>query len=65
MKYRGSKPMESIDDAIDFVKAQSLKKDQTFTIRKAVELVQTKELIGSVMFRFYENQKHTCEIGYF
>jgi len=57
MKYRGSKPMKTIDDAKRYVEDQELFKDQTLTIRKGVELMKTKELIGSVMFRFHNKKK--------
>ena len=64
MKYRGSKPMQTIDDAKNFVKNTKVKKMEILTIRKGIELVKTKELIGSVMYRFNENKKNECEIGY-
>ncbi len=64
MKYRGSKPIETIDDAKDFIANQSSKKEQTLTIRKGVILTQTKDLIGTVMFRYQEQKTDICEIGY-
>ncbi|MFK7906448.1 MAG: GNAT family N-acetyltransferase [Chitinophagales bacterium] len=64
MKYRGSKPMETIEDAKVFVRNKEVFKGDTLTIRKAIELAQTKELIGSVMYRSDRNRKNECEIGY-
>ncbi len=64
MKYRGSKPMETIADAKKYVQNKAIKKEQIRTLRKAVELKTTKELIGSVMYRFDEKKKRECEIGY-
>jgi len=64
MKYRGSKPMENLNDAKQYVENKILKNGQVLTIRKGVELVATKELIGSVMYRFDEARKTECEIGY-
>jgi len=64
MKYRGSKAMRTIEEAENFIKNKSLKKMEILTIRKAIELMQTKELIGSAMYRFDENKKYECEIGY-
>lgn len=64
MKYRGSKPMETLEDAKAFIDNQKLVEKGVSTIRKGVELAATKELIGSVMYRFIENRKMECEIGY-
>lgn len=64
MKYRGSQPMETLEDAKSFVDNQQLLKGKILTIRKGVALEDTKELIGSVMYRFDENKKSECEIGY-
>lgn len=64
MKYRGSKPMQTIEDAKKFVNNARVKKTNILTIRKGIELLRTKELIGSIMYRFNENKKNECEIGY-
>ncbi|MEM9675040.1 MAG: GNAT family N-acetyltransferase [Bacteroidota bacterium] len=64
MKYRGSKPMETIEDAKDYVRNKEVKEKEVTTIRKGVELTKTKELIGSVMYRFSEKSTHEYEIGY-
>ena len=64
MKYRGSKPMETIQDAQKFVKNKRIEDKKELTIRKGVELIATNELIGSVMYRFNRNRVHACEIGY-
>ena len=64
MKYRGSKPMETIEDAKRFVENKRIEDKKELTIRKGVELIETNELIGSVMFRFHKDRKHACEIGY-
>lgn len=64
MKYRGSKPMETIEDAINFVHNREIKDDEIYTIREGIELEGTKELIGSVMYRFNEHRIDECEIGY-
>lgn len=64
MKYRGSKPMESLADAEAFVNNKQIQKDNILTLRKGVEIVNSKELIGTVMFKFYEAKKESCQIGY-
>ncbi len=64
MKFRGSKPMETIKDAANYVKNQNTREGKISTIRKGIELVENSELIGSVMFRFDESRKNECEIGY-
>lgn len=64
MKYRGSKPMQTLDDAKQYVKNRELKEGNILTLREGIELVQTKELIGSVMYRYDEHKKNECEIGY-
>jgi len=64
MKYRGSKAMESVEDAKKYIANKYLIKEQIRTLRKGVELVRTKELIGSVMYRFDRHKKAECEIGY-
>lgn len=67
MKYRASKPMETIADAESYVSNQKLSKESALTVRKGIELVNTnntKELIGSVMYRYHHDRKTECEIGY-
>jgi len=64
MKFRGSKPMETLEAAVSYVENRRLLKDKTLTIREGVELVKTQELIGSIMYRFDEDRKKECEIGY-
>lgn len=53
--------MESLDDALIFVNEQYLMEESKLTIRKGVELTKTKELIGSVMYWYYENKPSICE----
>ncbi|MCG8329937.1 MAG: GNAT family N-acetyltransferase [Chitinophagales bacterium] len=64
MKFRGSKPMESIEDAIIFVQNQRMAENEVLTIRKGIELVESRELIGSVMYRYRDASVEECEIGY-
>lgn len=64
MKYRGSKPLESIEDAYEFVRNQGNISKGITTIRKAIVLTESDELIGSVMFRYPKNHLDKCEIGY-
>lgn len=64
MKYRGSKPMQSIGDALDFVKKQVVDDKKEKIIRLGIELSATDELIGSVMFRYPKRYTDVCEIGY-
>ncbi len=64
MKYRGSKPIENIDDAKEYITKQKTLNGNVLTIRKGIEILQEKKLIGSVMFRFDKNQEKECEIGY-
>lgn len=64
MKYRGSKPMKNIEDARKFVKNQRKLEGDVLTVRKGVEILSRKELIGSSMFRINVNKKDECEIGY-
>ena len=64
MKFRGSKPMESIEDAIIFVQNQRVAKNKVLTIRKGIELIGSEKLIGSVMYRYRDASVEECEIGY-
>ncbi len=64
MKYRGSGPMLSFQDAEDFVRTARKRENQILTIRKGVELRETKKLIGSVIWRFRDDREKECEIGY-
>lgn len=64
MKYRGTKPMKSIEDARSFVEKQVIENNKETIIRKAVVLKEKNELIGSVMMRHPKQYRETCEIGY-
>ena len=64
MKFRGSQPIETLDDAKQFIANQKHKKGSVLTVRKGVELIQEQKLIGSVMLRYDHNFQHDCEIGY-
>lgn len=64
MKYRGSRPMESIEDANLFIQNQKLLEGNILTIRQGVELVKDRELIGCSMYKFDKNKSDECEIGY-
>lgn len=64
MKYRGSKAMSDLEDARDFVRTQDTIEANKHTIRKAVICMDTKELLGTVMFRYDHTKKHQCELGY-
>jgi RimJ/RimL family protein N-acetyltransferase len=64
MKYRGSKPMVTLEDADAFIENQEVEEANRLTLRKGVELVESGELIGSVMFRFQDRDAGECEIGY-
>ena len=64
MKYRGSKPIETMDDAKEYIRNQELLEGNVLTVRKGIELTEEQELMGSVMFRFDKTQEKECEIGY-
>lgn len=64
MKYRGSKPIETVEDAEEYIKNQKILIGSVLTIRKGIISLKDQELIGSVMYRFDENQPEKCEIGY-
>ena len=64
MKFRGSKSMNSMTDAQLFVKNQRLNSSDHITIRKGIVLKSSDELIGSVMFRYWNKKENECEIGY-
>lgn len=64
MKYRGSSPIETIEHALIFIRNQELLVGGILTIRKGIELSETQELIGSVMYKFDEGKRRECEIGY-
>lgn len=64
MRYRGSGPMKSIEDAVKFINDQLLETDTTMTHRKAVILEDTNELVGTVMLRFEKDNKSvTLSVG--
>ncbi len=64
MKYRGSKVMTSIADAEAMIDDQEKREGSKLTLRMGIELINTKELIGSVMLRYDDLQIGCCEIGY-
>ncbi len=64
MKFRGSQPMKTLDDAKKYVADKKVLQGKTLTIRMAVECVQSKKIIGSVMYRFDVNNQSECQIGY-
>ncbi len=64
MKYRGSKSMEGVEDAKEFVQNRCETKGNILTIRKGVELLKDNKLIGSLMIRMDNNNSNECEIGY-
>ncbi|MEL6557324.1 MAG: GNAT family N-acetyltransferase [Bacteroidota bacterium] len=64
MKYRGTKPMKSVEDAQAFVEKQVVENNTETIIRKAVILKASDELIGSIMMRHPKQFPEICEIGY-
>lgn len=64
MKYRGSKPMKTLQDAEQYIRDQRVQKGTVLTLREGVELEDRNVLIGSVMYRFDETKPGVCEIGY-
>ncbi len=64
MKFRGTKPFQTIEDAEKYVKEKDVNVCGTITNRQAVSLEDTNELIGSIMFRYQEENNSECEIGY-
>ncbi len=64
MKFRGSKPMETLEDAKEFIRNQRLVNQELVTVRQGVESLKEAELIGSIMYRFNRVKKNECEIGY-
>jgi len=64
MKYRGSKAMTTIDDAVNFIINQKTEFENVYTIRKGIETKEKKELIGSVMYKYDAKMETECEIGY-
>jgi len=64
MKFRGSKPMETLQDAEQYIRDQRVKKCSVLTLREGVEFKNRNVLIGSVMYRYDETKPEECEIGY-
>lgn len=64
MKYRGSQPMTSLEDAKAFILNQKLEDKDGYTIRQGIQIKETQELIGSVMYKFNKDSKTECVIGY-
>ena len=64
MKYRGSKPMTTLEDAKTFILNQRLEEEHRYTFRQGIEIKETQELIGSILFRFYKDISTECVIGY-
>ncbi len=64
MKFRGSRPMESLDDARLFVQNVVLEEGTKLTSRLGIELVETGGLIGTIMKRVDGRKEGICEIGY-
>ena len=57
MKFRGSKPMETLEDAKVFIRNQRLMNQELVTVRQGVESLKEAELIGSIMYRFNRVKK--------
>lgn len=64
MKYRHSRPMTTAMEAAHFVETQKQETAQNYIIRKGIALKSTKELIGTIMLKYFKTQITISEIGY-
>ncbi len=64
MKYRGSKAMKSIEDAIRMVEEQYIENKQVEKIRIGIRKKSDNRLIGTLLLTNDKNAKSSVEIGF-
>ncbi len=64
MRFRKSPPMKSLEDAMNFIRHQTHETDTHYSLRKGIELKNTEELIGSVLYLYHKNKISEYFIGY-
>ena len=62
MKFRGSKPMETIDDAHEMINNQAYESNEATYHRTGLRLIDNNHLIGTLLLKF-KNDK-SVEIGF-
>jgi|TARA_B110001450_G_C17416027_1_gene397826 RimJ/RimL family protein N-acetyltransferase len=63
MKFRGSKPMLSIDDAVKMVSESQSKLNGILKNRLSIRLKSNNQLIGTLLIKVEEQNKKEAEIG--
>lgn len=64
MKFRGSKPMKDIKDAIQMVSGQKSEIGNIVKIRKAIIKKKNSELIGTLLLKWDKSYPNRYEIGF-
>lgn len=64
MKYRGSKPMESIEEGHKMITEQFIENNCTVKVRLAVIKKSNNCLIGTLLLLVDKQVNHSCEIGF-
>jgi RimJ/RimL family protein N-acetyltransferase len=64
MKFRGSPPLESIDDAREMISKQLSSKGSVTRFRLAVRLKSSNQLIGSLLLIYDSQEPSRCELGF-
>ena len=64
MKYRGSKAMESMEDAHVMIDNQFTVNNQISKLRMGIRHKSSSDLIGTLLLVWDENVRHQCEIGF-
>lgn len=64
MKYRGSAPMEAIEDAQKMIQNQAITEDAIQKVRLGIVDKSNDKLIGTLLFKFNNEAPNQCEIGY-
>lgn len=64
MKYRGSKPMKSIEDAYDMISNQFIANNKISKLRLAIWDKTSNNLIGTLLLTWDNHFQSTCEVGF-
>lgn len=64
MKYRGSKPLNKVEEAYDMVKNQWITNLEISTLRVGIWDKPTNRLVGTLLLKWEHNHPNYCEIGF-
>lgn len=64
MKFRGSAPMESLEDAQNMIRNQTTIENAIQKVRLGIVDKANAKLVGTLLFKFNKEVSNQCEIGY-